>query len=166
MKVKIINILIALVLFATVAQSYAIEKQRANNWCWASAIQDVLAQAGVFQSQAQIAARLDGWPNNRPAYIQELASLLQSYRFRAWQTGRIGTPEELYRTLSSGWKIIAFVRPSNGPVGHYIVLQNINPVTGAVIVSDPWTGRTYKNSLSQLYNGWRWGDSVVVGTPM
>lgn len=124
-----------------------------------------MAQAGVFQSQAQIAARLDGWPQDRPAYIPELVALLNSYGFRAWQAGRPGSPQELYQTLSSGWKIIAFVRPSAGPVGHYIVLQGIDPYSGGIIVSDPWTGATYANNLAQLYHGWRWGDSVVVGTP-
>jgi hypothetical protein len=51
-------------------------------------------------------------------------------------------------------------------VGHYIVLQGIDPSSGGIIVSDPATGATYVNSLPQLYGGWRWGDSVVVGTPM
>jgi len=146
-------------------QARAIEKQRAMNWCWAASVQDVMAQAGVFQSQPQIAARLDGWPQDRPASIPELVGLLQSYGFRAWRAGRPGSPQELYGTLASGWKLIAFVRPSNGPVGHYIVLQGIQPQTGGVIVSDPWTGLTNVNSLPQLYGGWRWGDSVVVGAP-
>jgi hypothetical protein len=136
------------------------------NWCWAASVQDVMSQAGVFQTQPQIAARLDGWPRDRPARIQELVALLQSYGFRAWQAGRPGTPQELYSTLATGWKLIAFVRPSNGPVGHYIVLEGIDPASGAVIVSDPWTGATYPNSLPQLYGQWRWGDSVVVGAPM
>ena len=125
-----------------------------------------MAQAGVYQSQAQIAARLDGWPRNRPAYTQELVMLLQSYGFRSWQAGRPGSPQELYGTLRDGWKLIAFVRPSNGAVGHFIVLQGIDPRTGGIIVSDPWTGATQLNSLQQLYYGWRWGDSVIVGAPM
>lgn len=134
------------------------------NWCWASCIQDVLAQAGVHQSQAQISARLDGWPKDRPAYINELVALLRSYGFRSWQAGRPGSPQELYATLTSGWKLIAFARPSNGPVGHYIVLQGIDP-SGGIIVSDPANGTTFVSPLQQLYFGWRWGDSVVVGTP-
>lgn len=145
--------------------AHAIEQQRAQNWCWASSVQDVMAQAGYYQTQPQIAARLDGWPRDRPAYTQELVLLLQSYGFRAWQAGRPGSPQELYGTLSSGWKLIAFVRPSNGMVGHFIVLQGVEPRTGGIIVSDPWTGQTYVNSMQQLYYGWRWGDSVVVGTP-
>ena len=40
----------------------------------------------------------------------------------AWRVGRPGTPAELCRTLQGGWKLIAFVRPTNGNVGHYIVL--------------------------------------------
>lgn len=103
--------------------SSAIERQQDQNWCWAASVQDVLAQAGVYQSQAQIAARLDGWPQDRPAYAQELVLLLRSYGFRAWQAGRPGSPQELYGTLNGGWKLIAFVRPSNGAVGHFIVLQ-------------------------------------------
>ena len=159
-KLRFIIIVYAL----TITSSYAIEQQQAINWCWASSVQDVMAQAGIYRSQAQIAARLDGWPKNRPAYIHELVNLLRSYRFRAWQAGRPGSPQELYKTLSSGWKLIAFVRPSSGPVGHYIILQGIHS-SGGIIVSDPWTGATYVNSLQQLYQGWRWGDSVVVGKP-
>lgn len=143
----------------------AIERQRAMNWCWAATVQDVMAQAGLYQSQEQIAARLDGWPRDRPAHIQELVALLHSNRFRAWQVGRPGTAQELYNTLMTGWKLIAFVRPSNGPVGHYIVLQGVDPVSGGIVVSDPWTGATNITPAVQLYAQWRWGDSVVVGTP-
>ena len=144
----------------------AIEQQRAMNWCWAASIQDVMAQSGRYQPQEQIAARLDGWPRDRPAYIPEVVALLNSYGFRAWQAGRPGSPQELFGALNSGWKLIAFVRPSSGPVGHYIVLQGIDPATGGVIVSDPATGATYLNSLPALYQGWRWGDSIVVGAPL
>lgn len=162
----VISLLMAAFLMIAATAPQAIERQRAMNWCWASSVQDVMVQAGVYQSQVQIAARLDGWPRDRPALVQELVLLLQSYGFRAWRAGRPGTPQELYGTLSSGWKLIAFVRPSNGAVGHYIVLQGIDPMSGGIIVSDPWTGATYVNSLPQLYQGWRWGDSVVVGAPM
>lgn len=157
-------LLVAALLSSSFAQ--AIEQQQAMNWCWAASIQDVMAQAGSYTSQEEIAARLDGWPSDRPAYINEVVALLNSYGFRAWQAGRPGSPQELFDSLSSGWKLIAFVRPSGGTVGHYIVLQGIDPYSGGVIVSDPWTGATYVNSLPQLYAGWRWFDSVVVGAPM
>ena len=136
------------------------------NWCWAASVQDVLAQAGLHDRQEDIAARLDGWPVDRPATLDELVWLLRSYGFRAWQTRRPGSPRELSRTLSGGWKLIAFVRPSAGPVGHYIVLQGMVAQTGQVLVSDPWTGETRSNTLAQLYAGWRWSDAVVVGTPV
>ena len=165
MKRLISSLLLIVALFAS-SQAQAIERQRAMNWCWAASIQDVMAQVGRNQSQEQIAARLDGWPRDRPAYIGELVVLLKSYGFRAWQAGRPGSPQELFNTLSTGWKLIAFVHPSGGAVGHYIVLQGIDPSTGGVIVSDPWTGATYQNSLPQLYAGWRWSDSVVVGAPI
>jgi hypothetical protein len=158
--------LIASILLLAASAPQAIEQQHAANWCWAASVQDVMAQAGVYQTQEQVSARLDGWPRDRPAYVQELVLLLTSYGFRAWEVGRPGSPEELYGTLSNGWKLIAFVRPSNGAVGHYIVLQGIDPMSGGIIVSDPWTGATYLNSLLQLYQAWRWADSVVVGTPM
>lgn len=161
-----ISVLIAAILLFVATATQAIEQQRTVNWCWASAVQEVLAQVNVRQSQTQVAARLDGWPQDRPAYIQELVLLLQSYGFQAWQAGRPGSPHELYGALVSGWKLIALVHPSNSDVGHYIVLQGIDPMSGGIIVSDPWTGATYMNSLPQLYLGWRWGDSVVVGIPM
>ena len=148
------------------SESRAIERQHADNWCWAASVQDVMAQAGFYQTQEQVAAKLDGWPRNRPAYIQELVLLLRSYGFRAWTAGRPASPDELYRTLTSGWKLIVLARPFNGPVGHYIVLQGIDPMSGAIIVSDPATGATYPTPLFQLYQAWRWGDSVIVGAPM
>ncbi len=162
---KVSPFILVVVLSALSMMASAIERQQAQNWCWAASVQDVMAQAGFYQTQPQIAARLDGWPRDRPAYIQELVGLLQSYNFRAWQAGRPGSPQELYGTLNDGWKLIAFVRPSSGAVGHFIVLQGIDPRSGGIIVSDPWTGQTYVNSPQQLYRGWRWGDSVVVGTP-
>lgn len=140
----------------------AIEKQQGWNWCWASCIQDVAAQGGILQTQTQVAARLDGWPRDRPAHVQEVVLLMQSYGFKAWRTGRPGSPAELWRSLIGGWKIIAFVRPTNGQVGHYIVLQGVDPI-GNIVISDPATGFTYAAPLNELYFGWRWGDSVVVG---
>ena len=142
--------------------SQAIEQQIATNWCWASSIQDVLLQAGIYQSQDYIAQRLTGWPENRPAYINEVVWLINSYGLKARAIHRPASPKELYRTLSSGWKIIAFVRPLNGPVGHFIVLEGISPNRN-IIVGDPTTGFTFEETLLNLYNGWNWGGSVVVG---
>ncbi|MGR5120384.1 papain-like cysteine protease family protein [Vibrio astriarenae] len=157
------RLLLSLALLCFSMSSHGIERQKMVNWCWAASVQDVMAQVGFYQTQEQIAARLDGWPQNRPAYTQELVALLRSYNFPAVQAGRPGSPEELYSTLNGGRKIIAFVRPSSGAVGHFIVLQGIDPQSGGVWVSDPWTGQTYVNSLQQLYQGWRWVDSVIVG---
>ena len=150
------NTLLLFVVLLSSSLAQAIERQKAMNWCWAASVQDVMAQAGRYTSQEEIAARLDGWPRDRPAFIGELVALLNSYGFRAWQAGRPGSPQELFNTLVTGWKLIAFVRPSGGAVGHYIVLQGIDPNTGGVIVSDPWTGATYLNSLSAL----RWLEMV------
>lgn len=47
----------------------AIEKQQAMNWCWAASVQDVVAQAGYYESQMQVSSRLTGWPQDRPATI-------------------------------------------------------------------------------------------------
>ncbi len=165
MKRFTISLLLLFALFSSLL-AQAIERQKTMNWCWAASVQDVMAQAGRYTTQEEIAARLDGWPRDRPAFIGELVALLNSYGFRAWQAGRPGSPQELFNTLAAGWKLIAFVRPSGGAVGHYIVLQGIDQNTGGIIVSDPWTGATYLNSLDQLYAGWRWSDSVVVGAPI
>lgn len=154
--------IVLFLLFFLSASAGAIERQWADNWCWASSIQDVLFQAGVPQSQIQVAARLDGWPQNRPARIDEVVALLRSYGLRAWQAGRLGNTNELYNTLATGWKMIAFVRPSNGTVGHYIVLQGFDQF-GNIIVSDPWTGDTNAQLPQALYLAWRWSDSIIVG---
>ena len=144
----------------------AIERQKATNWCWASCIQDVMRQVGIHRSQEQVVARLTGWPRNRPAQTAEIVALLQSYGMRSWQAGRPASPQELYGTIQGGWKLIACTRPSGGRVGHVVVIQGIDPRNGAVIVSDPWTGRTTGVSLGQLYHQLRWEDSVVVGAPV
>ena len=66
---------------------------------------------------------------------------MRSYGFRAWQAGRPGSPQELYGSLHEGWKLIAFVRPSNGAVGHFIVLQGVDSRSGGIIVSDRGMGK-------------------------
>lgn len=144
------------------AEDLAIQRQQRLNWCWAACIQGVLAQARVFQSQEQIATRLTGWPQDRPAYIGELVALAQSYGFRAWNAGRPATPLELQQSLQSGWKLIAFVLPTNGPVGHYVLLEQVD-MNGMIWISDPATGATTPFSLNDLYYRWRWQDSVVIG---
>jgi hypothetical protein len=153
---------VCLFLFFFTTNACAIERQQAMNWCWAASVQDVAAQAGYYESQAQVASRLTGWPQDRPAYINEVVKLVQSYGLKAWQAGRPGNPQELYNTLMTGWKIIAFVKPMNGPVGHYIVLQGVD-YFGNIIVSDPANGCTFPNTPVQLYNAWNWQDSVIVG---
>lgn len=155
------SIVLLCIFFAVKAA--AIEKQMANNWCWAASIQDVVAQAGYYEPQPQVATRLTGSPpQNRPASIDEVVWLTRLYGLKAWNAGYPGSPQELYSTLMSGWKLIAFVRPTNGLVGHYIVLQGIDPA-GNIIVSDPATGYTFSDTLNQLYYAWHWSDSIVVG---
>lgn len=142
--------------------AFAIEQQQAINWCWAASIQDVAAQAGIYQTQTQVAMRLDGWPRDRPAFISEVVTLARSYGLRAWQAGRPGNPQELYGSLMSGWKLIAFAHPSAGPVGHYIVLEGVD-TAGNILVGDPATGITSPYSPAALYLAWHWSDSIVVG---
>ena len=162
MKKTIVALIAFSIILFCLSSANAIERQMYDNWCWVACVQDVAAQAGIYQSQPQVAARLTGWPQNRPAYIQELVYLTRSYGLRSWQAGRPGNPQELYNSLTSGWKLIAFVRPSGGAVGHFIVLQGVDPI-GNIIVSDPWTGITNAQPLNALYYGWRWFDSIVVG---
>jgi hypothetical protein len=147
---------------ATVHRAEAIERQLALNWCWAASIQDVLyGQRGVYQTQQQISAALTGWPQDRPATIGEVVYLAQRFGLQAWQAGRPGTPQELYGALANGAKLIAFVRPSAGPVGHYIVVEGFDPTTGVLFVSDPAIGMTFQETPAGLYARWRWVDSVV-----
>lgn len=94
--------------------------------------------------------------------LHQVVQLVQSYGLKAWQAGYPGSPLDLFNTLQTGWKIIAFVRPITGPIGHYIVLEGIDN-NGFIIVSDPYTGLTFPNTLNDLYYRWHWGDSIVVG---
>ena len=156
--------IILLVLFLSSVAS-AIERQQQDNWCWAACIQTCMQQAGRPVSQPEIVARLTGWVQNRPATIEEVVIILNSYGFRAWRAGYPGSPQELYNSLVGGWKLIAFVRPTNGPVGHFIVLESVEPVYGGIFVSDPWIPNTQPIMLNVLYQQWRWVDSIVVGAP-
>ena len=161
------SIIYTLILFLSISiqVNSQIKTQESSMWCWASCIQSALFQAIVNQSQSAIVARLAGYPQNRPANALEVASVLRSYNFSATVVNFPANPQQLYSTLSSGWKLIAFVNPSNNPqIGHFIMIQGVAP-NGLIIVSDPATGATYRQSLNDLYFRWRWSQSVVVGTP-
>lgn len=162
---KIILFTFMIGLFSTSHLNAQIYTQEASMWCWASCIQSALGQANVNQSQSQIVARLTGWPQNRPARIEEVIFILNSYNFRAWSVEYPANPQQLYNTLTTGWKLIGFVNPTNNPqVGHFIMLQGISS-NGLVVVSDPANGMTYEQNVTQLYNAWNWSRSIVVGTP-
>lgn len=155
-------------IFSTISASNLnaqIQNQEQSMWCWASCIQSALSQANVYQTQSQIVSRLAGWPQNRPANNMEIISVLSSYGFRTWTVDYPANPQQLYETLFSRWKLIAFVNPTNNPqIGHFIMLQGISP-NGLIIVSDPASGMTYEQNLTSLYYAWNWSKSVVVGTP-
>jgi ABC-type bacteriocin/lantibiotic exporter with double-glycine peptidase domain len=157
-----------LILFLVVSSNILnaqINRQQQSMWCWASCIQSSLYQGNVNVSQVNIVSRLTGWPQNRPASINEVISVLRSYNFKARSVSYPANPQQLYNTLSSGWKVIAFVNPTNNSnVGHFIMLQGIAQ-NGSIIVSDPTYGNTYQQNIKDLYYGWKWSRSIVVGTP-
>lgn len=157
-----------LILFLVVSSNILnaqINRQEKSMWCWASCIQSSLYQANVNVSQASIVSRLVGWPQNRPASTVEVMNVLRSYNFKASTVNYPANPQQLYNTLLSGWKVIAFVNPTNNPdVGHFIMLQGIAQ-NGSIIVSDPTYGSTYQQNIKDLYYGWKWSQSIVVGTP-
>ncbi len=139
--------------------------QEKSMWCWASCIQSALFQGNVYQTQSQIVTRFAGWPQNIPANNIQIISILNSYNFKAWSVQYPANPQQLYNTLFSGWKLIAFVNPTNNPqIGHFIILQGIS-ANGLIIVSDPSSGLTYEQNLNSLYYAWNWSSSVIVGTP-
>jgi ABC-type bacteriocin/lantibiotic exporter with double-glycine peptidase domain len=161
---KIIIVLIASCCFAFQAKAQ-IRTQEQSMWCWASCIQSALGQAYVNVTQADVVSRLNGWPQNRPARNAELIYVLNSYNFQAWEVPYPANYQQLYNTLTSGWKLVAFVNPTNNPqVGHYIMLQGISP-TGNIVISDPANGATYEQHPEQLYYAWNWSSSIVVGVP-
>ena len=158
------TLLLILVIFS-LASSAQISVQEQPNWCWASCIQSVMWQANTAQTQPQIVARLTGYPYDRPANGAEITYILKSYYFKAWEVPYPANHQQLYNILASGWKLIAFVNPSNNPqVGHFILLQRISN-NGLIVISDPSSGMTYEQNIEQLYFAWKWGRSVVVGTP-
>ncbi|WP_262487588.1 papain-like cysteine protease family protein [Paenimyroides ummariense] len=159
--------MLVLLLYSTSQLKAQINCQEKSMWCWAACVQSALGQAGVQQTQSQIVSRLTGWPEDRPARSEEVIALLTSYNFRAWNVAYPANPEQLYNTLASGWKLIAFVNPSNNPnIGHFIMLQGISPYTGNIMVSDPSSCLTYEQDIQHLYYAWKWSSSIVVGTPL
>ena len=157
------SLALASCLLAAAPAAQAIQVQEQTNWCWAAVVQDVVGQHGTYVSQSEIVANAHGWPRTRPATMGEILALLDFYGVRAYRAGRPGSPNELYQALAGGFQLIAFVQPNDGPVGHVILLQGINPSSGYVMMSDPWTGATQSTPLEALYYAWRWGDTVVVG---
>ena len=159
------NILSKLILASAVLlaspNADAIERQRAMNWCWAAAIQDILTPVGIWTSQVEIAQRLTGRPIDRPASTNEVQLLVQSYGIRSQVISRPGNAHELINTLSSGYKIIALAYPSGGAVGHFIVLEGTDG--RGVWVADPATGKTQYTPIADLYIRWHWTQSIVVG---
>lgn len=152
----------AIALVASLAVSHeasAIERQNTMNWCWASAIQEVLTRHDAYVPQPNIVARLTGRPQDRPAYTAEVAMLLRSYGIGAPQMYRPATPQELYQTLASGNVIVALVRPSGGAEGHFVVFEGVD-ARGNVLVADPWTATTLFYPMGVVY-GWNWADAVV-----
>ena len=139
----------------------AMERQRAMNWCWAAAVQDVLTPVGVYASQEEIVHRLNGWLQDRPASTHEVRDLVLSYGIRARVINRPGNVYELVGTLQTGHKIIALANPTGGSVGHFIVLEGVTP--DGVIVADPANGKTAVIPIASLYYQWRWSHSIVVG---
>lgn len=155
--------IVILIIFSSLVAKAQISIQEQPNWCWASCIQSVLWQANVVQNQPQIVARLNGWIQDRPANGFEITNLLLSYGLKAWQTTFPANYTDLYSTLNAGWKIIAFVNPTNNQmIGHFIILQGISQ-NGFVIISDPSSGQTYEQDIQQLYYNWKWTSSVIVG---
>lgn len=158
---RIVAIATVVATLALAAQpARAIERQRATNWCWAAAINDVISVAGGYRSQEQIAADLDGWPRDRPATLDEVVALFRAYGFRSWVVPRPGTPDELYGTLRNGYAIVAFIRPTPGPVGHYVVVKGFD-AQGNLLIGDPAFGTEAMVPPAFLYQVWAAG--VVVG---
>lgn len=152
-------VLIAAAVVGAASPAEAIEPQRAANWCWASAVQDVVAQkAGIYQSQEEIAARLTGWPMDRPAYPEEVAALVKSYGLHGFMSGAL-QPDQMVELLRSGAKVIALIDPSGGWEGHFVVLEGALP--NALIVADPASGMTRPIPWQTIYS-WNWIASVVI----
>jgi hypothetical protein len=155
--------LLLAVLLVRARTAAAIEPQVGTNWCWCACVQDMLRKAGIEQTQPQIAARLDGWPMDRPANTVEVVLLLRSYGLKAEPLGRAAAPGELRSWFQRRLGVIAQIYPDPGSeIGHSVVLEGLDPC-GNVLVSDPATGVTSACTLAQLYHGLNWRGVIVVG---
>ena len=156
---KKFGILILLISIQTNAQ---INKQERSMWCWASCIQSIMYQYNVNCSQSYIVSINTGKVEDRASNAIEIDDILKKNNFNSRIINWPANQTEIQNTLFDGWKIIAFVNPTNNiNIGHFIVLQGISN-NGLIVVSDPADGRTYEQSLKSLYYNWHWSSSVIV----
>jgi len=138
-----------------------IEQQEASRWCWASAVQNVLAQFGIVQTQVDIVKRASGGPvvneSATPAFV---ARLLRSYGLDASDLHRTLSRQQLAEVFGHGSKIIADTMPTMSE--HAIVLQGFED-DGTMVISDPYNGVSEDIPLMDLLTTWRWIDTIVVG---
>jgi hypothetical protein len=153
--------IIALVFLIFSDNVLAIQLQERDSWSWASSVQYVLSEAGMNQSQTEVAAKIPDLSRSKSARVDEVVTLVSSYGLKASKADRPNSSQDLYNSVAAGWRVIAFVRQTKGPQGHFIVLQGSDQ-NGNITISDPWTGLTYTQSAQNLYDKWRWADSVIV----
>lgn len=141
-----------------VEMDYVAAAQGSSQWCWAAAIQMVLAYHGVGITQQQIVARsygtdwwgnLPDWPGSFEVITRNLNNWSidnygQQYAVRADLIWGAPSPTVLIEELQYGRPMIIGYR--SGPAsGHAVVLTAATysltpygPVIHSVVVRDPW----------------------------
>ncbi|MGD9667837.1 MAG: papain-like cysteine protease family protein [Hyphomicrobiaceae bacterium] len=138
----------------SIADRQTTKKQQTPVWCWAAAIEMVLASGKVMWSQVDIVNRVKGFPKLETASSGEITQMLNSWNFdyngKIWRSkakyyqGALPA-SVLIHELKNQWPVI--VTYSTGPAsGHAVVVyaaltSATSPEIKLIYYFDPFTGK-------------------------
>lgn len=140
------------------SNAYAIEQQESERWAWAACVQDVVLNVGYYGSQKQFAENLNLQRFSRP-FANDVMSVLESYGLKVSEDERPYKPNELGDYFNDYSKLIALVK--KGGSEQCIVLEGRDAM-GDILIADPVTGLSYRQSAKNLYYTWNWETLIVV----
>ncbi|GEM_PF-360638 len=138
-------------------------KQRMTNWCWAASIQMILNFHGVEATQEEIVTRMFGTTIDRPASADVILASLSG-----WAVSAKGKPviisaspivfkgSDIVADLAYHQPLVVGLKTPQG-IGHACVLTAISyyvnqynnePIFNAVVIRDPWPGKSSRNEMS------------------
>ncbi len=140
------------------SNAYAIEQQERETWSWAACVQEVVLNVGYYGSQKQFAENLNLQMHSRP-FANDVMSVLESYGLKVSEYERPYKPNGFGDYFNHFSKVIALVK--KGGSEQCIVLEGRDAM-GDILIADPVTGLSYRQSSKNLYFNWNWEYLIVV----